>query len=139
MQRIKSIVQKIFSGLFIGIGFGLTFGTLLHYSYTYGIKNIFDDVHDTSEYKNIAIENLDEVLRDGKMYIYGSLKNKNPEALYVIAVQADFYDKNVFVEQCSVNIKGSLKSGEQRNFKISCDSYVQHDRNEVYLLNNAKR
>lgn len=121
------------------MGFGLAFGTVLHYSYKAGIKDIFDEAHDTSKYKDIAIENVGEVVRDGKMYVLGSLKNNNPEALYVLAVQVDFYDKNVFVEQCSVNIKGSLKPQEQRNFKISCDSIVQHDRNEIYLLNNARR
>lgn len=121
------------------MGFGLALGVVLHYSYKFGIKDIFDEAHDTSKYKNIAIKNLNEVVRDEKMYILGSLKNNNSEALYVVSVQADFYDKNVFVEQCSTNIKGSLKPQEERNFKISCDSAIQHDRNKVYLLNNARR
>jgi hypothetical protein len=139
LQIFKTIVTKIFLGFFIGMGFGLALGVVLHYSYKSGIKDIFDAAHDTSKYKNIAIENLNEVVRDGKMYILGSLKNNNSEALYVVSVQADFYDKNVFVEQCSTNIKGNLKPQEERNFKISCDSTVQHDRNKVYLLNNARR
>jgi hypothetical protein len=132
-------VLKILLGLFIGIGFGLASGTLNSYRFNSSIKDSFNDAHDTFKYRNIAIENLNEVVRDGKMYIMGSLKNNNPEALYVLAVQVDFYDKNIFVEQCSTSIKGSLKSQEKRNFKISCDGIVKHDRYNVYLINNARR
>lgn len=139
MHIIKSIVAKIFFGLLIGVGFGLVYGTMSNYAFNSSIEDIFNEAHDTSKYKNIAIGNLTEVIRDGKMYIFGSLKNNNPECLSVIAVQADFYDNDVFAEQCRTSIKGSLKSQEERNFKIFCDGIVKHDRYNVYLINNAKR
>ena len=139
MEALKSMRDKIFIGLIQGIGFGLVFGVLYNYTSNASLEKIIDKAHDNSKLKNIAIQNLNEVERDGKMHILGSLKNNNQDGQRVLTVQADFYDNNTFVEQCRKNIKGTLKPQEERTFKISCDGIVKHDSYEVYLLNNAGR
>lgn len=139
MEALKSMRNKIFIGLIQGIGFGLVFGFLLNYYSNASLERVINEVHDNSKLKNIAIQNLNEVERDAKMHIIGNLKNNNQKGQKRLTVQADFYDNNTFVEQCQKNIKGTLKSQEQRNFKISCDGVVKHDSYEVYLLNKSGR
>ncbi len=136
-MEFKNIFTKISIGLIQGVGFGLVFYYLTNYNSNRKLTEILNATHDNKRLEKIDILNLNEVIRDGKMFILGSLKNNNSSGQRVITIQVDFFDKNkVFIEQCKENIKGTLESNEERNFKISCESFVEYDSYNVYLLDH---
>lgn len=136
-MELKNIFSKISMGLIQGVGFGLVFYYLSNYDSNSRLTELIKSTHDNKRLEKIDIQNLNEVTRDGKMFVLGSIKNNNPSGQRVITVQVDFFDKNkVFIEQCKEGIKGTLESQEVRNLKITCDSIVEHDSYKVYLLDH---
>jgi hypothetical protein len=60
------------------------------------------------------------------LYVLGTVENQAAESVRALNVQVDLFDQDgKFVDQCSEYLKGALKAGESRNFKVSCGGCKQ--------------
>ena len=117
LQLIKNALNKIGAGLLYGIGIGVSAGLIMY---------VISDKMWASAWNDAALEKVvvskhEEVKRDQALFILGTVENRGTETVRMPNVEVDLFDKNgKFVEQCSEYIKGGLKPGESRNFKVSC-------------------
>ena len=80
-----------------------------------------------SALEKVVISQHEKVIRNQTLLILGTMENKGEDVVRVPQVEVDLFDKDgKFVDQCSEYIKGSLKPGESRNFKILCSDGKGH-------------
>jgi hypothetical protein len=117
MKTITEMAQKIGLGILYGIGFGISAGIIYYFISEKMMASVWNDTN----IEKVVITKHEEVKRGETVLVLGTLENKGTESLRVLNIQVDLFDKNgKFVEQCSEYLKGSLRAGESRNFKVSC-------------------
>jgi len=136
MNIIKNMFNKVGAGALYGIGFGITFGAF----YYFISEQMIDSVWNDDALEQISIKNHEKVNRDENVLILGSVENEGAESVRTLSIQVDLINKEgKFVEQCSTYLKGALKPGEKRNFKVICGDgknkpVVEHETYKVYIL-----
>ena len=117
LQHIKYGLLKIGAGLLYGIGIGISMTAITWYM----TESMTASFMNEGALENVVITKHEEVTRDGALYVLGTVENRAAESVRVVNVQVDLFDKDgKFVDQCSEYLKGTLKAGESRNFKVSC-------------------
>lgn len=117
LTLLRKALGKIGSGLLYGVGIGVSVGLIMY---------VISEKMTASAWNDVALDKVfvskhEEVKRDQALFILGTIENRGSETVRMPTVQVDLFDKNgKFVEQCSEYIKGGLKPGESRNFKVSC-------------------
>ena len=97
-----------------------------------GITSNFDSK------KLIIIEKYREQPRGNKLIILGSIKNESGKKASSIQLEAELYNNNEFVFECSEYISKSLKPGESENFQINCgcgkNPIPAHDKTDIRVV-----
>lgn len=117
IELLKSAAAKIVVGLLYGIGIGISVGAI-----TYVMsERMTASFLDGANLEKVVIAKHEKVNRNGAVFVLGTIENRAPEAVRAISVQVDLFDRDgKFVDQCSEYLRGSLKPGESRNFKVAC-------------------
>ncbi len=125
MENFKSIIKlggaKILSGFLLGLGFSLSFLSIYYYM-TNQIQDEMLEKYKGEDEKNISVELIlheDKRIED-KLTIIGSLKNISTETVDSITLEAEFFENEQFVDECTEYISGKIHPGEIENFKVSC-------------------
>jgi hypothetical protein len=116
-EMLKSALQKIGVGLLYGIGIGASFGAITVFMTEQMTASMWND----AALEKVVVAKHEEVRRDETVFILGTVENRSAEAVRAMSIQIDLFDKDgKFVDQCSEYLRGALKPGESRNFKVSC-------------------
>lgn len=117
IRLLKDALQKIGVGLLYGIGIGIAVSAITYFM----TEKMTASFMNEAALEKIVITRHEKVRRDEAVLILGTLENKASESVRAVSVQVDLFDKDgKFVDQCSEYLRGALKSGESRNFKVSC-------------------
>lgn len=133
---MKFILEKIFHGFLLAIGFGVVLGGVYYYMTQFMIESMNEYSFKT---ETIKITKQRKIERDNKLLILGELKNTGEQQAKGVNVNVDLYLKNEFVKQCNKHISGGVSKGETRNFEITCgggckkNPIVEHDSYKIYI------
>ena len=118
---IKSGISKILSGFLLGLGFSLSFLGIYYYMNNQ-IQEEMMGRYKGEEEKITSVEFIhheDKKFED-KLTIIGSLKNSSTETIDSITLEAEFFENEIFVDECTEYISGKIHPGDIENFKVSC-------------------
>lgn len=125
MESFKSILKaggvKVLSGFLLGLGFSLSFLVFYYYMTMHFQKEMAENFL-KKEDKTTSVEVIaheDNKLED-KLTIIGTLKNISSETIDSIRLEAEFFENEIFVDECSEYISARIQPGETENFKVSC-------------------
>jgi len=116
-EMLRSAFQKIGIGLLYGIGIGASFGAITYFMTEQMTASMWND----AALEKVVVAKHEEVKRDAAVFILGTVENRSSEAVRAVSIQVDLFDQDgKFVDQCAEYLRGTLKPGESRNFKVSC-------------------
>jgi hypothetical protein len=132
---LKDSAAKVVNGVLFGAGFGLIVGLIYYIISEKAMHSIWND----EAANKLIIKSHEEVQRNDTTLILGTFENTGTDSARMSIVQVDLFDKaGKFVDQCSEYLSGTLKSGELRNFKVSCGSkerpVAEHDSYKVRVV-----
>lgn len=117
LNLLKEGLRKIGTGLLYGIGIGASVTAITYFM----TERMTASVWNGAALEKVVVSKHEEVKRDGAVFILGTVENHAADPLRAASIEVDLFDKSgKFVDQCTEYLKGSLKPGEARNFKVSC-------------------
>jgi len=134
---MKLILEKIFHGFLLAIGFGVVLGGVYYYMTQKFMSEAMNEYSFKPE--TIKITKQRKILRNKNLLILGEVKNTGEKQAKGVTVNVDLYLKNDFVKQCNKHISGGVPKGETRNFEITCgggckkNPIVEHDSYKIYI------
>ncbi|MFZ5876470.1 MAG: FxLYD domain-containing protein [Nitrospirota bacterium] len=135
-ELLKLALKRIGIGLLYGIGFGVSAGLIIEYISQSQVASLFDDEPALDQ---VVITEHDEVTRDGRTFILGTLENRGLEPVRRAYIKVDLFDKDGrFVDLCPRFPVGHLRPGETMHFKAPCGGsedkpVVAHQSYKVYV------
>jgi hypothetical protein len=135
-QLLKLGLKRIGIGLLYGIGFGVSAGLIIEYISQRQVASFMDDEPTLDQ---VVIGEHEEVTRDRRMFILGTLENRASEPVRRAYIKVDLFDKDGrFLEPCPRFPIGNLKPGETMRFKVPCGGseekpVVAHQSYKIYI------
>ena len=129
---LRKILAKLGEGLLLGIGAGIAFGTFSYVQSRIMMSQL--EEHSTVD-EFPSFESYREFGPDAKLSItshkpqpgnertafIGEIANDGKGAWQYVNLLVELFDKdNVFVGKCTGSVDGTIRSGEKRNFEVSC-------------------
>jgi hypothetical protein len=124
IELVKIGLKKTISGFMLGIGFGISFFVIATITANYIGEKFEEDppypFNEGAKTSGIKILEHKDQRNTEKLIVIGSLINSNESRVKSIMLEAEFFKKGVFVDECTEYITTNLNPGETENFKISC-------------------
>jgi len=136
IELVKRALRNIGAGVLYGIGIGISAGAMIYVVEQRMTASVWND----AALEKLVITKHQEVMRDQAVFILGTVENQGSDAVRAVSIEIDLFGKDgEFVDQCSEYLKGALKPGEARNFKVSCGGckerpVVAHESYKVRVL-----
>lgn len=136
-------LRTLARGFLLGVGFGLAllgaYAAVWHWTMKTEATAIAEIAPDASAAsKSIQLSNVEEIKKDGAIWIIGSARNSATRVQRGLQVQANLFDHGKFVDQYSTYIAGGIKPGESKFFKIACgckeSAPAEHDSFKVEVV-----
>jgi hypothetical protein len=132
MSYLRSALRKIGSGLLFGIGFGISAGSIFYVASEIQMDQVKKSTWNEEAGDRVVITNHEKVTRDGSVSVLGAVENRGEDLARGLVIQVDLFDKSgKFVDQCEEYMRGTVRAGESRNFKVACKSAVEHETYKV--------
>lgn len=126
-------MKRMLDGLLFGIGLGTAaLGTALVFAFLVPWDKAVS--HQTAAMSDAAMDSVmgggkvailthEKYIRGDDLVVVGALKNQGTQTARSFSIEVELYDKdNKFVDLCRESYYGSLKPGEERNFRVGCIS-----------------
>lgn len=131
---LRAALEKIGTGLLYGIGFGISAGAFYYFINERMMDTVWSDRDKALE--NVVVTQHEKATRNGSLLVLGTVENQGTNSPRILTIQVDLYDKaGKFVDQCQEYLRGSLRPGESRHFKVSCGTKdsppVEHETYKV--------
>jgi hypothetical protein len=133
---LRIALEKVIVGLLYGIGIGAAMAATWYFL----SKGSTDRIWNDAAIDMLTVTQHQEVTHDGALFVLGTVESRATDRVRTIGIQVDLFDKEGrFVDQCSEYLKGSVKPGESRNFKVPCGGtkerpIVPHDSYKVKVV-----
>lgn len=135
MKIMSSVAEKIGLGFLYGIGFGISVGAIYYFISERMMASVWND----AAVQKVVVTKHEKVKRDESFVILGTVENQSTDTVRLINVEVDLFDRDgKFVEQCAEYIRGTIRGGESRNFKVTCGGckgkpVVEHETYKVRI------
>jgi hypothetical protein len=133
---LKTALEKVVVGLMYGVGIGAAMAATWYFL----SKDSTDRMWNDAAVDMLTVTQHQEVTRDGALFVLGTVESRAADRVRSISIQVDLFDKEGrFVDQCAEHLRGSLKPGESRNFKVPCGGakerpVVPHDSYKIKVV-----
>lgn len=126
---LKTALEKIGSGLLIGIGAGISVGLIMYAQTRWALSAIEDGSYEESFFKSygpeakLSIKSHRPQRLEGNSAFLGQVANEGTDTWSYVQIAVELFDKGgQFIDKCSSHLEGSIVPGETRNFKVSCQN-----------------
>jgi len=149
-EIIKKNLVTLFQGLMFGFGFSIAAWILYflfqgnHHAETNQYEADSEQIYQESKQfyqqkeTKFSFHNVEEVKRNEHSYFVGMVKNDSSSTASGINIEVNLFLGDKFVDQYSTYLSGSIKSGEERYFKISCgckdNPPAEHDNYKIRAI-----
>jgi len=124
---LKTALEKIGSGLLIGIGAGISIGLIMYAQTRWSLSAIEDGAFEESFFKSygpeakLSIKSHRPQRPEANSAFVGEVANEGTDTWSYVQISVELFDKGgQFIDKCSSHLEGSIGPGETRNFKVTC-------------------
>jgi hypothetical protein len=118
-NSLRTVTRGFLLGIGLSIALGVTYVVAMQWTMT-KTQAEFADITAGFSAKDIVLSDVEEQKHDGATWIIGSAKNIGKRPASSVEVQANLFQRGKFVDQYSTYIRGKMKPGESKYFKIAC-------------------
>jgi hypothetical protein len=131
---LRKILAKLGEGLLLGIGAGIAFGAFSYVQARIMMSQLeeraygdelpsFEGYREFGPEAKLSITSQKPQPGNERTTFIGEISNDGKDAWDYVRLMVELFDKdNVFVGKCTGSVDGTIRSGEKRNFEVSCTS-----------------